>query len=253
MGGLSNHRSWIQSCIRPETRTHVHGKSVKIKRGVYSILPSLSEFASFTHLEIRECPDLVSFPSGGLCARNLSQILIDYCVNLKSLPEGMHTLLPSLVRLELRWCPELESFPDGGLPSSLESLAINRCKKLISRRMELGLQGLHSLRSFKICGYDNELESFPEEALLPPNLTDFGISCLRNLKSLNGKGFQHLTSLKRLSIQGCENLDCLLEDVLPTSVCELHTWQCRLLKERYGDEKGEGRAKIAHIPNISIY
>ncbi|XP_050283300.1 putative disease resistance RPP13-like protein 1 [Quercus robur] len=228
-------------------------KRVNIKGGVYSILPFLPEFASLSFLAFSECPDLVSFPSGGLCAPNLSEIVIFECENLKSLPEGMHTLLPSLVHLSLCRCRELESFPEGGLPSSFESLAINRCDKLISRRMELGLQGLHSLRSFEICGYDNELESFPEEALLPPNLTDFGISYLPNLKSLNGKGFQHLTSLKRLTIQGCQNLDCLLEDVLPTSLCELFTWECPLLKERYGNEKGEGRAKIAHIPNITIY
>ena len=226
---------------------------VCIRGGVYSILPFLPEFASLSRLEFQECPDLVSFPSGGLCAPNLSEIAIVECENLKSLPEGMHTLLPSLVRLDLYRCRELESFPEGGLPSSLESLNIWRCEKLISRRMELGLQGLHSLRSFTISGYDNELESFPEEALLPPNLTDFAISFLPNLKSLNGKGFQHLTSLKRLAIMGSENLDCLLEDVLPTSLCELRTSECRLLKERYGNEKGEARAKIAHIPNITIY
>ena len=164
----------------------------------------------------------------------------------------MHTLLPSLVRLELRWCPELESFPEGGLPSSLESLAIYGCEKLISHRMELGLQALHSLRSFTISDHCNELESFPEEEVLPPNLTNFTIGFLPNLKSLNGKGFQHLTSLKCLTIRGCENLDCLLEDVLPTSLCALRISGCHLLRERYGNEKGEGRAKIAHIPNIDI-
>ncbi|XP_065627788.1 putative disease resistance protein At3g14460 [Quercus suber] len=156
----------------------------KIEGGVYSILP-FPPFASLSRLEICECPDLVSFPSGGLSAPNLSEIVISMCENLKSLPEGMHTLLPSLVRLDLGWCTELESFPEGGLPSSLESLAICRCEKLISRRMALGLQGLHSLKSFTISNYHNELESFPEEALLPPNLTDFTIGYLPNLKSLN--------------------------------------------------------------------
>ncbi|KAK4592146.1 hypothetical protein RGQ29_016589 [Quercus rubra] len=202
-------------------------KLVIIEGGVYSILPFLPEFASLSRLEFRKCPDLVSFPSGGLCAPNLSEIVIFECENLKSLPEGMHTLLPSLVRLQLCDCRELESFPEGGLPSSLESLEIRWCEKLISRRMELGLQGLHSLRSFTISGYDNELESFPDEALLPPNLTDFAIRYLPNLKSLNGKGFQHLTSLKHLNIQRCKNLDCLLEDVLPTSLCDLFIYDCR--------------------------
>ncbi|KAF3964941.1 hypothetical protein CMV_010817 [Castanea mollissima] len=181
-------------------------------------------------------PDLVSFPSRGLCAPNLSQIIIHDCKNLVSLPEGMHTLLPSLVRLELRWCPELESFPEGGMPSSLESLAIYGCEKLISRRMELGLQGLHSLKSFTISDHRKELESFPEEALLPPNLTDFAIGILPYLKSLNGKGFQPLPSLKHLTIWDCNNLDCLLEDKNASAQCccyliilSLHFY-CTLLK-----------------------
>ncbi|KAM3733741.1 hypothetical protein ACB098_11G160000 [Castanea mollissima] len=227
-------------------------KIVCIAGGSDSILSLPPEFASLTHLEFFVCPDLISFPSGGLCSPNLSEIVIGHCRNLKSLPEGMNTLLPSLVRLELLWCTKLESFPEGGLPSSLEILAIYKCEKLISRRMELGLQGLHSLRSFTISNHCNELESFPEEALLPPNLTNFTIDYLPNLKSLNGKGFQPLTSLKNLRIWVCNNLDCLLEDVLPASLCELDIFECRLLKERYGNEKGEGRVKISHIPTISI-
>ncbi|XP_050281684.1 putative disease resistance protein At3g14460 [Quercus robur] len=227
-------------------------KTVFIAGGGDSILSFLPEFTSLYRLEFFECLDLVSFPSGGLRAPNLSQIVIFVCRNLKSLPEGMHTLLPSLVGLKLYGCPKLESFPEGGLPSSLESLAIHGCEKLISRRMELGLQGLHSLRSFTISNHCNELESFPEEALLPPNLTDFAISYLPNLKLLNGKGFQLLTSLKNLRIRSCNNLDCLLEDVLPTTLCELHISDCHLLKERYGNEKGEGQVKIAHIPRICI-
>ncbi|KAL0007136.1 hypothetical protein SO802_008638 [Lithocarpus litseifolius] len=229
----------------------LHGKSVEIELGVCSILPCLSEFAFVTHLKLFWCPDLVSFPSGGLCAPNLSQILIEYCENLKSLPEGMHTLLPSLVCLELLGCPKLNSFPEGGLPSSLESLFIDKCDALFSHRMQWGLQDLHSLRSFTIFDRWNELESFPEDALLPPNLTDLCIS-LSNLKSLNGKGFQHLTSLKHLKIWSCSHLDCLLEDVLATSLCELDIYNCHFLIERYGNEKGEGRVKIAHIPRISI-
>ena len=99
----------------------------------------------------------------------------------------MRTLLPSLVKMQLIKCPELESFPEGGLPSNLVSLQIINCDKLFSRHMEGGLQGLHSLREFTILSECKEVESFPEEALLPPTLTDFYISS-PNLKSLNAKG-----------------------------------------------------------------
>nr|XP_023920255.1 putative disease resistance protein At3g14460 [Quercus suber] len=233
------------------TKLDISGKSVNIKGSVCSILPSLSEFASVTHLKLFWCPDLVSFPSGGLCPPHLSEIVIKDCENLESLPEGMRTLLPSLVRLELLRCPKLNSFPEGGLPSSLESLLIDNCNTLFSHRMQWGLQDLRSLRSFTIIDEHNKLESFPEDALLPPNLTDLYIT-LSNLESLNGKGFQHLTSLKHLKIWSCDDLDCLLEEVLPPSLCELDIFNCHLLKERYGEEKGEGRVKIAHIPKISI-
>nr|POF27131.1 putative disease resistance rpp13-like protein 1 [Quercus suber] len=209
----------------------LHGKSVNIELGVCSILPCLSVFASVTHLKLLWCPDLISFPSGGLCAPNLSEFVIEHCKNLESLPEGMHTLLPSLVCLELLNCPKLNSFPEGGLPSGLESLIIYKCDTLFSHRMQWGLQDLHSLRSFTIFDGCKKLESFPEDALLPPNLTDLYIT-LSNLKSLNGKGFQHLTSLKHLKIWNCKYLYCLLEEVLPTSLCELDISNCPLLKER---------------------
>ena len=75
-----------------------------------------------------------------------------------------------------------------------------------------------------------------------------GFNTLPNLKSLNGKAFQHLSSLKILSIQGCKNLDCLLEDVLPTSLCELRTIKCRLLKEQYGNEKGRAEPRLPTFP-----
>uniref|UniRef100_A0A2N9EUY0 Rx N-terminal domain-containing protein n=1 Tax=Fagus sylvatica TaxID=28930 RepID=A0A2N9EUY0_FAGSY len=168
--------------------------------------PSLT---SLTYLGIWKCPNFVSFPNGGLCAPNLTEIEVSECKKLKSLPEGMHTLLPSLVTLRLELCPELESFPEGGLPSNLKTLKIEYCNKVISRRMEWGLQGLHSLKELNIWSNCKEVESFPEEALLPPTLTTFEILDFPNLKSLNGKGFQHLTSLQSLTIGICKKLQCL--------------------------------------------
>ncbi|KAF3974822.1 hypothetical protein CMV_001869 [Castanea mollissima] len=146
------------------------------------------DLTSLTLLEIRNCPNFVSFPNGGLCAPNLTQVTIINCKKLKSLPERMHALLPSLVDLRLSLCPELESFPDDGLPSNLKTLAICFCDKLFSHRLEWGLQGLHSLRSFHIRTKHTEVLTFPEEALLPATLTSLSISSFPNLKSLDNKG-----------------------------------------------------------------
>nr|POE76955.1 putative disease resistance rpp13-like protein 1 [Quercus suber] len=216
----------------------------------YIIIYDCENFEYLTSLEIKNCPNFISFPSGGLHAPILTKMKVESCNKLQSLPEGMHTLLPSLVTLELLDCPELESFPEGGLPSNLVKLEISSCNKLISCRMEWGLQSLHSLKEFSIAHKYEEVDSFPEEVLLPPSLAYFSILDFSNMKSLNGKGFQHLTSLKTLSIERCHKLECLPEEGLPTSLSQLHILGCPLLKQRCEKEKGEDWLKIAHIPNI---
>nr|XP_023926753.1 putative disease resistance RPP13-like protein 1 [Quercus suber] len=208
---------------------------------------SCRDLSSLTRLSIHCSPNFVSFFSGGICAPNLTSISICNCNKVKSLPENMRTLFPSLEYLMVRKCPKLESFPEGGLPLNLVSLYVSYCDKLFSR----GLQDLHSLREIIISGGDcKEVESFPEEALLPPTLTDIDISYFPKLKSL--KGFQHLASLKNLYIRGCPKLQCLPEEGFPTTLSSLSIYSCPLLKQRCEREKGEEWPKIAHIPNIVI-
>nr|POE92696.1 putative disease resistance rpp13-like protein 1 [Quercus suber] len=189
---------------------------------------SCRDLSSLTRLSIHCSPNFVSFFSGGICAPNLTSISICNCNKVKSLPENMRTLFPSLEYLMVRKCPKLESFPEGGLPLNLVSLYVSYCDKLFSR----GLQDLHSLREIIISGGDcKEVESFPEEALLPPTLTDIDISYFPKLKSL--KGFQHLASLKNLYIRGCPKLQCLPEEGFPTTLSSLSIYSCPLLKQRY--------------------
>ncbi|KAL4600679.1 hypothetical protein ACB092_11G215700 [Castanea dentata] len=231
---------------------------------------SYRDLSSLTHLLIFSCPNFVSFFSGGICTLNLTSITIRGCDKLKSLPENMRTLFPSLEYLVVSHCPKLESFPEGGLPLNLVVLHVFYCDKLFSR----GLQDLHSLRRIEING-DNckEVESFPEEAMLPPTLTDIYITYLPGLKSL--KGFQHLTSLKKLNVFDCDKLQYLPEegfptslesldisycpklqylpeDRFPTTLSSLILKGCPLLKQRLERDKGEEWPKIAQIPNIVI-
>jgi hypothetical protein len=93
------------------------------------------------HLKIAECPNLVSFLEGGLAVPYLRRLELEGCINLKSLPGNMHSLLPSLEELELISLPQLDFFPEGGLPSKLNSLCIQDCIKL----KVCGLQSLTSL------------------------------------------------------------------------------------------------------------
>ncbi|MCI39843.1 CC-NBS-LRR resistance protein, partial [Trifolium medium] len=80
-------------------------------------------------------------------------------------------MFTNLSSLELNDFRQLESFPRGGLPSNLSRLEIRNCPKLIASREEWGFFQLNSLKSFAISDHEFEnVESFPEENLLPPTL-----------------------------------------------------------------------------------
>ena len=105
--------------------------------------------------------------------------------------------------------------------------------------MQWGLKDLKTLTI--IIGKDVELgDSFPEEGLLPPTLTYLEIGWSPNLKGLNGKGIQHLTSLKLLEISECPELRCLPEERLPASLLVLNVYGSPVLARDWH--------KISHIP-----
>jgi Leucine-rich repeat (LRR) protein len=190
----------------------------------------LELFPKLESLTIGSCPNLVSFSKGIPLAPNLKEFQLWSCSNLKSLPENMHSLLPSLEKLSIFHCPKLESFPVGGLPSKLKGLAIWGCDKLIAGRAQWDLQSLHVLSRFSIA--DNDvMECFPEETLLPSSLTRLEIRTHKNLKSLDYKGLQHLTSLRELIIMNCMEVS-MPEEGLPPSISSLTIWQCPLLEKK---------------------
>ncbi|KAM5585640.1 putative disease resistance RPP13-like protein 1 [Rosa sericea] len=195
--------------------------------------------------------NFVCFQDGGLNAPNLSCITVEKCPKLRSFPQHMHNLLPSLCHLFVDDCPELESFPEGGLPSKLESMCIWRCKKLIGNRMQWGLPTLTSLEflSVDLRGCEQVVDSFPDEGLLPPTLSQLRIY---GISKLDGKGFTQLTSLEQLWIYNCPELRCLPDEGLPTSLSYLHIEDCPLLEQRCQRETWEEWPKIAHIKSIYI-
>ncbi|RVW30532.1 putative disease resistance RPP13-like protein 1 [Vitis vinifera] len=214
-------------------------------RGLESLSFSISEGdpTSFDILFISGCPNLVSIE---LPALNFSGFSIYNCKNLKSL---LHNAA-CFQSLTLNGCPEL-IFPVQGLPSNLTSLSITNCEKFRSQ-MELGLQGLTSLRRFSISSKCEDLELFPKECLLPSTLTSLEISDLPNLRSLDSKGLQLLTTLQKLKISYCPKLQSLTEEGLPTSLSFLTIENCPLLKDRCKFGTGEEWHHIAHIPHILI-
>ncbi|TYI29613.1 hypothetical protein ES332_A05G329000v1 [Gossypium tomentosum] len=230
-------------------------------------------------LFIQSCQNLISFQmEDGLSVTNLTRLELSGCGRLKSLPEQMYSTFPSLESLRITNCPEIESVPKEGLPSKLKQFIIRRSDKLIEsliRKREWSLHTLPSLTSFAIWGSEVEMECFPDEYMLPSSLTSLRISSLPNLKSLEYKGFQHLTSICHLYISECPNLQSMPPNMLPHSLCNLlilycpnlqsmppnlpppslsylYIRDCPLLEERCEKDKGKDWPNIFHIPVIKI-
>ncbi|XVF83207.1 hypothetical protein PTKIN_Ptkin16aG0115500 [Pterospermum kingtungense] len=236
--------------------------------------------ACLNTLQIIRCHKFMSFRiEEGFSATNLTSLELSGCRNLKSFPEQMHSLFPCLEDLSIQDCPEIESFPKQGLPSKLKSLLIARSDKLIEGmiRRKWSLQTLSSLTEFTVDGAEqiesasviesfadkprlsdfipslklappnpNQSILFPDEHLLPSSLTCLVIGNFPNLKHLDGKGFENLTSLRELKISGCLKLESMPAKNLPTSLSYLEFSNCPLLEKTWEKEKGN----ISHIPVI---
>ncbi|XP_054817044.1 putative disease resistance RPP13-like protein 1 [Prosopis cineraria] len=201
-------------------------------------------------LDIVKCPKFVSFPRGGFSAPKLRRFFIDHLEHLKSLPERMHILFPSLTYLRVENCPQLESFPEGGLPSNLQLFGVEGCSKLIGTRIGWDLNGLASLDDLSI-GDAND-ESLPDIGLLPPTINSLWISNCPNLRTLEHKDLCHLSSLQHLHLFDCPKLQYLPKEGLPSSLIQLGIRGCPLLKKKVQKQKGKYWAMISHIPLVKI-
>jgi len=261
-----------------------------------SFLPpeTWSNYTSLVRLELESsCDTLTSFPLDGF--PKLQTLRIHMCsvyILERSSPRS-----PSIQSLEIRYyvlikllkvklqmnsltaleqlvldCQEL-SFCEGVcLPPKLQSIVI-LSKKTTPPVTEWGLQSQTTLSSMTIGKGDDIFNTLMKESLLPISLVTLFITDLAEMKSFDGNGLRHLSSLqnlyfrkcpqleslpenclpcslKSLTLYYCIELESLPEDNLPDSLKELHIWRCTLLEERY--KRKEHWSKIAHIPVIDI-
>ncbi|XP_022632837.1 putative disease resistance RPP13-like protein 1 [Vigna radiata var. radiata] len=180
---------------------------------------------------------------------HLKHLTIEKCPKFESLPESMHTMLPSLMRLSIYDCQKLESFPHGGLPPNLNFVKLQNCCSTLIGSLK-GALGANTLKSLWIGLVD--AECFPVEGLLPLSLTSLHIYRFENLKNLDYEGLRQLSSLEKLSLRDCPNLERLPEKGLPESILQFSiSGKCSLLKHRC-QEGGEDWEKIAHIQNLDV-
>ncbi|KAK6776818.1 hypothetical protein RDI58_027819 [Solanum bulbocastanum] len=167
------------------------------------------------HLHISKCENLEILLVASRTPTLLRNLYIHICKKLKSLPEHMQELLPSLNYLLLKSCPEIKSFPEGGLPISLEVLEIWLCEKLENDRKEWHLQRLPCLRELKIfhLGCDEEIHWE-----LPCSIQRLVVY---NMKTLSSQLLKSLTSLQYLSTHRLPQIQSLIEEGLPSSLSSL--------------------------------
>ncbi|KAM6547063.1 hypothetical protein CsatB_027799 [Cannabis sativa] len=232
-------------------------KTLEIECNDYFEAISVSDGKSLeelTFLLIENCGSFVSFPNGGLIAPKLSDLQIFNCPKLKWLPEKM-TSLSSLKSLTIIGCPLIETSPENGMPASLSELFISYDEFL---RIKWNWQALPHLIHLTISGYGNEedMESFPEEGLLPTTISHLGIKDFAKLRGLDKNGLTQLTYLETLEIFNCLELETLSEEGFPTSLTSLEIYDCPLVLEKYSQKESGNEEywnKISHIPNVTIY
>ncbi|KAG7947872.1 hypothetical protein I3843_14G116600 [Carya illinoinensis] len=192
-----------------------------------------------------------------IASTNLENLRIHYCESLRSLPDKMNILLPSITRIFILWCANIETLPEGGLLSRLNKIDISFCEKLVESWMGWSLRNLASLRKFNISGGLEDVVSFTKKGLLPTNLINLRISDFPNLTSFNKNGFENLNSLESLTIVNCPKLDCMLEEGLQqlTSLSDLRiSLYCPLMKRRWQrikERKRMAQAACSHPLQIS--
>ncbi|KAJ9543896.1 hypothetical protein OSB04_023603 [Centaurea solstitialis] len=218
-----------------------------------------------TNLHIEGCKNLESIPEQGfgflplLCLRRL---YISGCKNLKSFPHEHLQSLTSLEVLTVWRCPSIDfSFPCGLWPPNFWALSIGNLKKPMSKwgrqnfptsLVSLWMSGKNSGVVQVAVAEDVRRNSNNTTAalLLPPSLTRLYVHGFMELESLS-KGLQHLTCLEVLDILNCPKLRDLPKTLLP-SLSSLKIKSCPKLEKRCHSKKGDYWPIISQIPYHSI-
>ncbi|KAI0514034.1 hypothetical protein KFK09_010068 [Dendrobium nobile] len=229
-------------------------------KSLESLPSSLESLSSLQNLSIYGIPMLRELPS---LPSSLEYLYISNVPMLRELPN----LPPSLKNLEIYWkChPVLKERyrEDGGSDRhNIAHIPINNCHLMLSKLsisdpslllME-PLRSIASLKELQISKND-EVVSFPNEAeqwflKVKSSLSQLKFMYLASLQSLPSS-LESISSLQSLYIYGLHMLRELPN--LPPSLKSLIIAGCHPeLKERYREDGGSHRHKIAHIPEICI-
>ncbi|XP_004516528.1 putative disease resistance RPP13-like protein 1 [Cicer arietinum] len=212
----------------------------------------LETWGNYTSLEnlllAKSCNSLTSFALDGF--PKLQILHIDSCTNLESifisktsflLPSSLTPRMETLTSLEILHLANLPklSFCEGAcLPPKLLYIRIISVR-ITTPIFEWGLQRLTALSTLHIGSDDDIVNTLLKEKLLPISLTGLCICDLPEMKSFEGNGLRHLSSLEALCFKDCPRLEYLSEETLPSSLKMLEIVKCPLLKARYKSQRWE--------------
>ncbi|XP_060669586.1 putative disease resistance protein At3g14460 isoform X3 [Ziziphus jujuba] len=189
--------------------------------------------ASLTHIEIKNCQNLESFPLHSL--PNLMHLYLVECENLKHIKVAKNSF--SLGSLFIKGCPNFTSFNEGRLKTpNLNSLTVEDCEKLtkLPEQMPYLLQSLKQLQIIKC----PKVESSPEGGL-PSNLNGLSVSnCSALIKDLIKNQIKwklkELQALEYFDIRDESDANVELfpkDDLLPSKLTSLCIGPLASLKE----------------------
>ncbi|XP_020698614.1 putative disease resistance protein RGA4 [Dendrobium catenatum] len=237
-------------------------------------------FPCLIELVLRNCSKLKEFPSlppklKSLCIEKMGWKTLNFCSNSNPIPlEDLDVVdFPNITSIPLadeiarlaalrysriKNCPNLIS-----LGRYREVETTNNCQLMlnvlaISDPSVLLMEPLRSIASLKVLKIkdNDEVVSFPNEVeqwflTVRSSLSELIILRFESLQSLPST-IESLSSLQRLYISDVRMLRELPN--LPPSLERLDIDECHPeLKERYGEDGGSDRHKIAHIPNIKFF
>jgi len=225
--------------------------------GLFSWPKMWSNYTSLESLYLRSsCCALTSFPLDGFPA--LQRLDISDCKSLDSIfiLESLPCRPSSLLSLRIISHDSIESLKFNVRMDTLTALQelFLQCSKLsfcegvcLPPKLqkidivsyittppvtEWGLQGITALSNLSIRCCDDIVKTLLNEPLLPISLVDLTIVYLHEMKSFNGNGLQHLSSLENLVILNCDELQSIPENCLPSSLKSLRLHDCKKLITR---------------------
>ncbi|GLT47456.1 hypothetical protein SLA2020_211540 [Shorea laevis] len=184
-----------------------------------------ASLASLKCLRIQECPLLVSLPD--LLPSSLEILSLEKCGNLDCLPNGLHALT-CLKELSIQKCKKFVRFSVNGLPLHLKKLVLKDLvvlESLPDGLMKIGDGGnnMLQLEGLVINGCE-QLKSFPRDKL-PSTLKRLEIQNCKNLESL-----PEGVNLEDLRIYNLPSLKCFPSSKLPSALKRLEIKECKQLE-----------------------